>query len=165
MEEEPDWLKPLRKRLPDRPLSGGGLVFLPWDSADMIEYFIRIAVPRKWRETWDVSDAQAELLKLDQARYFKLAGIYPIQSATPQLVMLFDTIVAKVRRNYDSYEVFRAEIRPELETAHQIVSPKADGADAFVPPRRVISINGDEDELIALEPVGQLFHIDTLKAR
>ena len=165
MEDAPDWLKPLRERLPGRPLSAGGLVFRPWDSADMIEHFIRIAVPRKGRETWDVSNAQAELLNWTRPGIFHSLGFTPAKPPPPQLVMLFDTIVAKVRRNYDSYEAFRAEIKPELEMAHQIVAPKADGAGAFVPPHMVISINGDEDELIALEPVGQLFHIDTLKLR
>ncbi len=164
MEEAPDWLQALRDRLPGRPLSGGGLVFRPWDSADMIEHFIKTAVPRKGRESWAVSNAQAELLTWAKPGIFHSLGFGTDNPPPPALVMLFDTLVAKVRRNYDSYEAMRAAITPELTLAHQIVAPKADGAGAFVPPHMVISIDGEADELIALEPVGQLFHIDTLRA-
>lgn len=163
LEEAPDWLQPLNERMPNRPLSGGGLAFRPWDSADMIEHFIQTAVPRKGRETWDVSNTQAELLTWAKPGIFHSLGFTPSNPPPPQLVMLFDTIVSKVRQNYDSYEDFRAAITPELAMAHQIVAPKAGGEGAFVPPHMVISINGDEDELIALEPVGQLFHLDTLR--
>lgn len=83
------------------------------------------------------------------------------------LVMLFDTLVAKVRRNYASYEEFRAAIVPELQSAHQIVAPKAQGDGAFVPPHMVTTIEGDVDvdELIALEAIGQVFHEDVLRAK
>lgn len=162
LEEAPDWLKPLSSRLPNRPLSGGGLAFRPWDSADMIEHFIQTAVPRKGNETWEVSNAQAELLTWAKPGIFHSLGFTQANPPPPQLVILFDTIVSKVRLNYDSYDDFRAAITPELAMAHQIVSPKSGGEGAFVPPHMVISINGDADELIALEPVGQLFHLDVL---
>lgn len=164
MEEAPEWLKPLRERLPGRALGGGGLVFRPWDSADMIEHFIKTAVPRQGRESWAVSNAQAELLSWAKPGIFHSLGFSVSNPPPPPLVMLFDTLIAKVRRNYPSYADFRAAIEPELLAAHQIVAPKSGGAGAFVPPHMVISINGDADELIALEPVGQLFHIDTLMA-
>lgn len=129
----------------------------------MIEHFIKTAVPRKGRETWAVSNTQAELLTWAKPGIFHSLGFGPGNPPPPPLVMLFDTIISKVRQTYDSYETFRAAIQPELMAAQQIVAPKAGGEGAFVPPHMIISINGDEDELIALEPVGQLFHIDTLK--
>jgi hypothetical protein len=165
MEPAPDWLKPLKDRLPGRPLAGGGLVFQPWDTADMIDHFIKTAIPRKGRETWDVSNAQAELLLWLKPGIFHSMGFSRTSPPPPQLVMLFDTLVSKVRRNYESYEAFRAAIVPELQAAHQIVAPKAQGAGAFVPPHMVTTILGDADELIALEAVGQLFHEDVLKAK
>ncbi|MEZ5450707.1 MAG: hypothetical protein R3E89_17620, partial [Thiolinea sp.] len=164
LEEAPDWLQPLRERMSSRPLSGGGLVFRPWNSADMIEHFVKTAVPRKGRETWEVSNAQAELLTWAKPGIFHSLGFGTGNPPPPPLVMLFDTLIAKVRQTYDDYASFRAAIQPELLAAQQIVAPKADGAGAFVPPHMVISIDGDEDELIALEPVGQLFHIDVLRA-
>jgi hypothetical protein len=163
MEEAPDWLQPLKERMSSRPLSEGGLVFRPWNSADMIEHFIKTAVPRKGRETWAVSNTQAELLTWAKPGIFHSLGFGAGNPPPPPLVMLFDTLIGKVRQTYDSYEAFRAAIQPELIAAQQIVAPKADGEGAFVPPHMIISINGDEDELIALEPVGQLFHIDTLQ--
>lgn len=163
MEAAPGWLQPLKERMSNRPLSGGGLVFRPWNSADMIEHFVKTAVPRKGRETWPVSNAQAELLNWAKPGIFHSLGFGAANPPPPQLVMLFDTLIAKVRQVYDSYDAFRAAIKPELIAAQQIVAPKAGGEGAFVPPHMVISIAGDADELIALEPVGQLFHIDTLQ--
>ncbi|CAA6817964.1 MAG: Unknown protein [uncultured Thiotrichaceae bacterium] len=163
MEEAPDWLKPLKERMSSRPLSAGGLVFRPWDSADMIEHFIKTAVPRKGRETWAVSNTQAELLGWAKPGIFHSLGFGHNNPPPPPLVMLFDTIISKVRQTYDSYDAFRAAIQPELMAAQQIVAPKSGGEGAFVPPHMVTSIEGDADELIALEPVGQLFHIDTLQ--
>ncbi|PIE00090.1 MAG: hypothetical protein CSA79_05265 [Thiothrix nivea] len=163
MEEAPDWLQPLKDRMSSRPLSGGGLVFRPWNSADMIEHFIKTAVPRKGRETWAVSNTQAELLTWAKPGIFHSLGFGSGNPPPPPLVMQFDTLISRVRQTYASYEAFRAAIQPELAAAQQIVAPKADGEGAFVPPHMVISINGDADELIALEPVGQLFHIDILQ--
>ena len=165
LEPAPAWLLPLKERLPGRPLAGGGLVFQPWDTADMIDHFIKTAIPRKGRETWDVSNAQAELLLWLKPGIFHSLGFTRASPPPPPLVMLFDTLVAKVRRNYASYEAFRDAILPELQAAHQIVAPKALGAGAFVPPHMILSIQGDADELIAMEAVGQLFHEDVLKAK
>ncbi|MBU0656515.1 MAG: hypothetical protein KJ914_15440 [Gammaproteobacteria bacterium] len=165
MEEAPDWLLPLKERLPGRQLAGGGLVFRPWDTADMIDHFIKTAIPREGRETWDVSNAQAELLLWLKPGIFHSMGFSRSNPPPPPLVMLFDTLVAKVRRNYNSYQEFRAAIVPELQSAHQIVAPKAQGDGAFVPPHMVTTIRGDADELIALEAVGQLFHEDVLRKR
>lgn len=163
MEEAPNWLQPLKERMSSRPLSSGGLVFRPWNSADMIEYFIKTAVPRAGRETWAVSNTQAELLGWAKPGIFHSLGFGPSNPPPPPLVMLFDTIISKVRQTYDSYGDFRAAIQPELMAAQQIVAPKSGGEGAFVPPHMVVSIKGDSDELIALEPVGQLFHVDTLQ--
>ncbi len=163
MEEAPYWLQPLRERMSSRSLSGAGLAFRPWNSSDMIEHFIKTAVPRQGRETWAVSNTQAELLVWAKPGIFHSLGFGSGNPPPPPLVMLFDTIVSKVRQTYDSYAAFRAAIQPELTAAQQIVAPKSDGEGAFVPPHMVISIKGDDDELIALEPVGQLFHIDTLQ--
>lgn len=165
LEPAPAWLAPLKDRLPGRPLSGGGLVFHPWDTADMIDHFIKTAIPRDGRETWEVSNAQAELLLWLKPGIFHSLGFSRTNPPPPQLVMLFDTLVAKVRRNYSSYQEFRATIEPELQAAHQIVAPKAQGDGAFVPPHMVTSIRGDADELIGLEAVGQLFHEDVLRKR
>jgi hypothetical protein len=165
MEPAPDWLKPLKDRLPGRPLAGGGLVFRPWDTADMIEHFVKTAIPRQGHETWDVSNAQAELLLWLKPGIFHSMGFSRTNPPPPPLVMLFDTLVVKVRRNYASYEELRAAIVPELQSAHQIVAPKAQGDGAFVPPHMVTTIQGDADELIALEAVGQLFHEDVLRAK
>lgn len=165
LEPAPAWLAALKDRLPGRPLAGGGLVFRPWDVADMIEHFIKTAIPRKGRETWEVSNAQAELLLWLKPGIFHSMGFSRSNPPPPSLVMLFDTLVAKVRRNYESYEALRAAIAPELQAAQQIVAPKALGEGAFVPPHMVTTITGDTDELIALEAVGQLFHEDVLKAK
>lgn len=165
MEAAPDWLKPLKDRLPGRPLAGGGLVFQPWDTADMIDHFVKTAIPRQGRETWAVSNAQAELLLWLRPGIFFSMGFSRTNPPPPQLVMLYDSLVAKVRKNYASYEAFRAAIQPELMAAHQTVAPKAQGEGAFVPPHMVASIRGDSDELIALEAVGQLFHESVLKKR
>lgn len=165
MEQAPDWLQPLQQRLPGRPLAGGGLVFRPWNTADMIEHFIKTALPRQGRETWEISNAQAELLTWLKPGIFFSLGFSRNNPPPPELVMLFDTLVAKVRRNYASYEALRAAIGPELQMAHQIVAPKAQGEGAFVPPHMVTTIRGDADELIALEAVGQLFHEDVLQAK
>ncbi len=165
LEPAPDWLHPLKERLPGRPLAGGGLVFRPWDTADMIEHFIKTAVPRDGHESWDVSNTQAELLLWLRPGIFHSMGFSRSNPPPPQLVMLFDTLVAKIRKNYPSYAEFRAAIAPELQAAHQIVAPKAQGEGAFVPPHMVTTIQGDADELIALEAVGQLFHEDVLHAR
>ncbi|WP_308873258.1 hypothetical protein [Thiothrix subterranea] len=131
----------------------------------MIEHFIKTAIPRNGRETWEVSNAQAELLLWLKPGIFHSMGFSRSNPPPPPLVMLFDTLVAKVRRNYESYAALRAAIAPELQAAQQIVAPKALGAGAFVPPHMVTSITGDADELIALEAVGQLFHEDVLKAK
>lgn len=163
LEAAPDWLQPLAQRVPDRQLAGGGLVFRPWTTGDMLEHFIKTAVPRKGNETWDVSNTQAELLSWTKPAMFHSLGFGPDNPPPPELVMLFDTLIAKVRKTYDSYDAFRAAIQPELLQAHHIVQPRAGGEGAFVPPHMVISINGDGDELIALEQVGQLFHVDVLR--
>ncbi|MGB0847268.1 MAG: hypothetical protein ACPGSM_11120 [Thiolinea sp.] len=164
-EAAPDWLKPLKDRTPERQLTGGGLAFRPWNTADMIEHFIKTAVPREGNETWDVSNTQAELLSWVKPAIFQSLGFSPAKPPPPPLVMLFDTLIAKVRKTYSSYQAFREAIQPELIAANQIVAPKAGGEGMFVPPHMVISINGDDDELIALEPVGQLFHIDVLRSK
>lgn len=165
MEPAPDWLQPLKDRLPGRPLAGGGLVFRPWDTADMIDHFVKTAIPRQQRETWDVSNAQAELLLWLRPGIFHSMGFSRSNPPPPELVMLFDTLVGKIRKNYPSYDALRAAIAPELAAAHQIVAPKAQGAGAFVPPHMVTTIRGDADELIALEAVGQLFHESALKKK
>lgn len=164
MEEAPDWLKPLKDRMSARPLAGGGLAFRPWDSADMIEYFIKTAVPREsMGETWDVANKQAELLSWAKPGIFHSLGFSRSNPPPRELVMLFDTLIAKVRHTYADYNAFRAAIAQELAMAQQIVAPKAMGEGAFVPPHMVVSIKGDADELVALEPVGQLFHMDVLQ--
>ena len=162
IEAAPDWLQPLAERVPGRQLAGGGLVFRPWTSSDIIEHFIKTSVPREGNETWDVSNTQAELLNWTKPAIFHSLGFGADNPPPPELVILFDTLIAKVRKTYDSYEAFRQAIQPELAQANHIVQPRAGGEGAFVPPHMVISINGDADELIALEPVGQLFHIDVL---
>ena len=165
MEQAPDWLEPLKDKLADRPLSGGGLAFRPWNTADMIEHFIKTSIPRKGRETWDVANAQAELLTWAKPGIFYSMGFTGSNQPPRELVMLFDTLIAKVRTNYASYDDFRTAIAPELMAANQIVAPKAMGEGAFVPPHMVVTIQGDEDEMIALEPVGQCFHEDFLRKR
>lgn len=131
----------------------------------MIEHFIKTAIPRKGNESWEISNAQAELLLWLRPGIFHSMGFSRSTPPPPQLIMLFDTLVGKIRKNYDTYEDFRAAIAPELQTAHQIVAPKAQGEGAFVPPHMVTTIQGDADELIALEAVGQLFHEDVLNTR
>jgi hypothetical protein len=159
MEQAPDWLQPLKDKLSDRNLSGGGLAFRPWNTADMIEYFIHTAVPREGRETWDVANTQAELLVWLKPSIFESMGFdNNINPAPRKLVMLFDTLIHKIRTNYPSYKTFREAIAPELAAANQIVAPKAMGEGAFIPPHMVFSIKGDAYEMIALEPVGQCFH-------
>ena len=163
MEQAPDWLQPLKDKLSHRKLTGGGLAFRPWNTADMIEYFIHTAVPREGRETWDVANTQAELLIWAKPGIFQSMGFSRSNPPPRELVMLFDTLIAKVRTNYNSYQAFREAIAPELAAANQIVAPKAMGEGAFVPPHMVVSIKGDADEMIALEPVGQCFHEDFLR--
>jgi hypothetical protein len=163
MEQAPNWLQPLKNKLSDRKLTGGGLAFRPWNTADMIEYFIHTAIPREGRETWDVANTQAELLTWAKPSIFESMGFNRSNPAPRELVMLFDTLVTKLRTNYTSYQDFREAIAPELAVANQIVAPKAMGEGAFVPPHMVVSIKGDADEMIALEPVGQCFHEDFLQ--
>jgi hypothetical protein len=163
MEQAPNWLQPLKDKLSDRKLTGGGLAFRPWNTADMIEYFIHTAVPRKGRETWAVANTQADLLTWSKPKIFESMGFSHSNPAPRKLVMLFDTLVTKLRTNYPSYHHFREAIAPELAMANQIVAPKAMGEGAFVPPHMVVSIKGDKDEMIALEPVGQCFHEDFLQ--
>jgi hypothetical protein len=162
MELAPEWLKPLKERMPDRNLHND-LAFKPWNSADMIEYFIKTAVPREGRESWDVANAQAELLTWAKPGIFFSMGFTPSNPPPPPLVMLFDTLIAKVRQVYPSYADFRQAIAPELAAAHKIVAPKAKGEGAFVPPHIVFSIKGEADDLIGLEIVGQLIHEDALE--
>ena len=163
MEEAPNWLQPLNQKLSDRKLVGGGLAFRPWTTADMIEHFIKTIVPRKGRESWDVSNTQAELLTWAKPGIFHSMGFTEDSPPPRDLVMLFDSLIAKIRKNYNSYYDFRKVIQPELAMANKIVAPDGDGMGAFVPPHMAISINGDADEMIALEPVGQCFHEDLLQ--
>ena len=163
MEQAPDWLQPLKDKLSNRNLTGGGLAFRPWNTADMIEYFIHTAVPREGRETWEVANTQAELLVWLKPSIFESMGFdHHTNPAPRELVMLFDTLIRKVRKNYPSYQAFREAIAPELAVANQVVAPRAMGEGAFIPPHMVFSIKGDKDEMIALEPVGQCFHEDLL---
>jgi hypothetical protein len=163
MEQAPDWLQPLKDKLMHRKLTAGGLAFRPWNTADMIEYFIHTAVPRKGRETWDVANTQAELLTWAKPGIFQSMGFSHSNPPPRELVMLFDILISKIRTNYSSYQAFREAIAPELLAANQIVAPKAMGEGAFIPPHMVISIKGDRDEMIGLEAVGQCFHEDFLR--
>jgi len=163
MEEAPDWLLPLKNKLSDRNLAGNGLAFSPWNTADMIENFIKTIVPRKDKETWDVANTQAELLTWAKPSILHSMGFDQSNPAPRELIMLFDTLIAKIRKNYASYSEFRKAIAPELAMANKIVAPKAKGEGAFVPPHMVLSIKGDDNEMIALEPVGQCFHEDLLQ--
>lgn len=164
IEVAPDWLQPLNSKFSDRQLAGEGLVFRPWNAADMIEYFIKTAVPREGRETWDVANTQAELLSWAKPGIFYSMGFNRHNPPPRELVFLFDTLISKIRKNYASYAEFRKAIQGELLMANKVVAPKAEGQGAFVPPHMVLSIKGDADELVALEPVGQCFHEDLLTA-
>lgn len=161
MELAPDWLQPLKDRQSGKDLHND-LAFKPWTVADMIEYFIKHAVPREGRETWEVSNAQAELLTWAKPGIFFSIGYTPNNPPPRELVMLFDTLIAKVRKTYDSYQDFRNAITPELMMAQKIVEPIEKGERAFVPPHMALSISGNRNELIALEIVGQLMHEDAL---
>jgi hypothetical protein len=163
LEPAPNWLQPLKDKLSDRRLTGGGLAFRPWNTADMIEYFIHTAIPREGRETWEVANAQAELLTWAKPSILHSMGFSRTNPPPPELIILFDTLVTKLRVTYPSYKAFRIAIALELLTANKIVAPKAQGKGAFVPPHMVMSIKGDIDEMIALEPIGQCFHEDFLQ--
>lgn len=161
MELAPDWLAPLKQRQHGKSLHND-LAFKPWTAADMIEYFIKHSVPREGRETWDVSNAQAELLTWAKPGIFFSIGFTPDNPPPPELVMIFDSLIAKVRKVYGSYQEFRQAITPELVAAQKVVAPKTQGEGAFVPPHMALSISGNRNELVGLEVVGQLMHEDVL---
>lgn len=163
MELAPDWLQALKHRLPNKKPKHGGLVFSPWTVADMIEYFIQKAVPRQKQESWDIANAQAELLNWTKPALFFSIGFTEDNPPPAELVNLFDRLISKVRQVYDSYSDFRKAITPELRQAQYIVAPRTAGEGAFVPPHIVFSINNEAHELIGLEMVGQLIHEDALE--
>ncbi|MGV6809715.1 MAG: hypothetical protein ACWA5U_07555 [bacterium] len=163
MELAPHWLQPLKKRLPHKKPKKGGLVFSPWTVADMIEYFVQKAVPRHTEESWEIANAQAELLTWTKPALFASMGFTENNPPPAELMMLFDRLIAKVRQVYDSYDALRQAILPELRQAQYIVAPRAAGEGAFVPPHIVFSINNEAHQLIGLEMVGQLMHEDALE--